>query len=150
MTTCTPAHPAPAASALDPDALLATLALVDVYGGWLYHNPRSLAELADLRTAAGFFNVRVRIGEEIYPASTNTWLSLELCGPGAEIQWMEAPSDILDAFVAQMAELGLHEDTVIDRIIDLAYQHPIAQKMIVRVERQQLRIDAARRKLRLT
>ena len=148
-TTLTTTDQVPEASALDPDALLDTLELIDVYGGWLYHDHRSLADLAELRTAGGFFNVRIRVDGKVYPTATNTWLSLEVCGPDAEIQWMEAPSDILDAFVAQMAGLGLHEDMVIDRIIDLAYQQPIAQKMIVRVERQQLRIAAARRKLRL-
>ena len=132
----------------DPDALLDTLELVDVYGGRLYHNPRSLADLAELGTAAGFFNTRITVGGKVYPAATDTWLSLEVSGPDADIQWMEAPSDILDAFVARMEELGLHEDMVIDRIIDLAHQHPAAQKMIARVERQQVRIDAARRKLR--
>ena len=46
-------------SSHDPDALLDTLQLVDVYGGRLSHNPRSLAALAELGTAAGFFNTRI-------------------------------------------------------------------------------------------
>ncbi len=141
-TTLTPAH-----AVSDMDALLDTLELVDVYGGWLYQNPRSLADLAELRTAAGFFNARIRVGARVYPTAANTWLSLDVCGPDAEIQWMEVRSEILDAFIEQMVELGLHKDLVIDRIIKLAYEHPIAKKTIALVDRQQERIDAARRKL---
>lgn len=132
----------------DPDALLKTLELVDVYGDRLYHNPQSLTDLAELGTAGGFFNTRVKVGGKVYPVSNDTWLSLEVSGPDADIQWMEAPSDILDTFIEQMKKLGLPEEMVIDRIIQLAYNSPTAKKLIALVGQQQDRIDAARRKLR--
>ena len=133
----------------DPDALLDTLELVEVYGGRLCQTPRSLADLAELGTAAGFFNTRIKVGGNVYPAAPDTWLSLEVSGPEAEIQWMEAPSDILDTFIERMEELELSEEMVIDRIIRLAHNFPTAKKVIALVERQQARIDTARRKLRV-
>lgn len=132
---------------IDPGELLETLELAAAEPGPLYQNPRSIAALAEIDEASGFVNIRIRLSGKVYPPDAVLSLDAVHVSGSVELRWIDGLSNVHDEFVEQMDGLGLDPYEVIDEIIRLAHQTPAAQLMISRVEQQQRRIDAARRKL---